>query len=122
MRYPRFKRYSIIALTVLAAVIVLARCLPTPTQADPTIGPPTIETHLANINAALALNTKIILGALGVIGTLLGYLFKSTVNSLKTENGHASRKADVALEKIDNIEREFMSIATHDRICREVNK
>jgi hypothetical protein len=113
----------IISLLLVAAVMfVLVKCS-TDASADPVVaGPPTIETHLANINSNMLL-IKYMAGGLmamiGLVGSLLGYIFKSTIANLKSSIGHVERKAERALEKTDEIEREFVSIATHDRICRD---
>jgi hypothetical protein len=124
MKYPRFKRYSLIALTILFAVIVVAKCLPTQIQANPITGPPTIEQHLAGINASLSFFKwagGVISGLVTLLIGTMGYAYKKDIVRL-------DKKAQVAIDltvkldekydsKIDHIETNFMSIPTHDRIC-----
>jgi hypothetical protein len=121
----RFKRWMLIATTFLmamAVMIALVKCSTTEVSADPIVGPPTIEMHLANINSNMQL-IKWMAGGLtamlGLVGSLIAYIFKSTIANLKSSIGHVEKKAEKALKKTDEIEREFMSIATHDRICRD---
>lgn len=85
-------------------------------------GPPTIEQHLTSINANMQLikwMAGALIGMVGLVGSLVSYIFLSTVSNLKSSICHVEKKAESAIEKTDNIKREFLSIAAHDRICRE---
>lgn len=114
------KRLIMIIAPLLLAIIFIC-VLMKYSNADP-VGPPTIEAHLASINSNMEL-IKWMAGGLmtmiGLVGSLIAYIFKSTIANLKSSIGHVERKAERALVKTDEIEREFMSIATHDRICNQ---
>jgi hypothetical protein len=105
---------------------------------DMISGPPTVQEHLMQINA----NTAVVKWLVSAIGTMffmlsgaVVYIFKSTVANLKSgmqeheehlkeifdiKLGAVENKADIALEKTDIIEKDFVSITTHDRQCPHV--
>lgn len=120
-----FKRGRIIVLVSIVAIIsmlTIAKCVPE-VSAEP-IGPITIETHLAKISSNMQLIKwigGILIGLVSIISSLVVYIFMSTVSNLKASIGHVEKKAEKALKKTDHIEETFMSISTHDRICKDGN-
>lgn len=112
-----FKRAMLIITTLLlagAVMFVLVEC--SSEVAADLVGPPTIETHLTNINAAIVLNTRIVLGVFGIIGALIVYIFKSTIGNLKSSIRHVEANVGENTKDIKDIRKNFMSIETHDRI------
>lgn len=112
MKYPKFKRYSLIMLSILAAAIVLGKCLPESLQADP-IGPPTIEQYMAQIN-----NHFQVIKYMGVIvSALFTLLIGALTYAYKRDIKNVNDKADDNEKDIKDIKREFLSIEGHDRGC-----
>ena len=120
----------ILCIILIGSMFLLVRGTATEVQADPIIGPPTIKTHLNNINAAIVFNTRIVLATLGVIGSLIICIFKITIANLKSSIGHVEgnyKDADNLLrtdiddntDDIKDIRKNFMSVTAHDRIGRD---
>lgn len=112
MKYPKFKRYALIMLTVLLAIVVLGQCLPTPSQANPTTGPPTIQEHLTAINSNMQFikyMASILTGMFACIIALLVYIWRTTIGPIKSDikdNEH----------DIEHVKDNYLSIAAHDRL------
>ena len=112
-----------IAITTL---FVLAKCVPD-VSAD-TIGPPTVETLLQNINSNIIMSQW----AMGIICALLIYIYKSGNRAIMREVKYVDGKAQVAIEKADELEtkfdnekdrvnRDFMTVQAHKQICGSSN-
>jgi hypothetical protein len=94
-------------------------------SADPTIsGPPTIETHLANINATMTFIKYMGSIIAGLVGLLIGsviYIFKSTIANVRGSIHHVEKNLKEDIDKneaeIKDIKRNFMSIKSHEMIC-----
>jgi hypothetical protein len=97
-------------------------------SAEPTvepIGPPTIETHLARINSNMQLIKwigGILIGLVGVISSLVVFIFMSTVSNLKESIKITDNKAKKALEKTDIIEKDFLSVESFKLIMAGKDK
>jgi hypothetical protein len=124
MSFKRAKITAIILIAAIAVIIMLARYLPTEVAADP-IGPPTIETHLANINSNMLLMKWMI----AIVGGLLSALIAVTIYTYKRDIARLDKKAQVAIDltekldtkydgKIDHIEENFMSLETYRLISK----
>jgi len=103
-------------IAAIAVIIILARYLPTEVAAEP-MGPPTIEVHLANINAGM----QFIKWMMGVVGGLLTLLLAVMFYAYRRDLAHVNSKADKALKKTDHIEETFMSLETY-RLIKEGKK
>ena len=101
MTFKRARLTVLVGIIAIISMLILAKCMPTEVSADP-VGPPTIETHLTNINAnmdTIKLMGKILLAALGIIGSLVVYIFMSLKERVvKVE------------EQADHIEETFLSV------------
>jgi hypothetical protein len=134
MKYPKFKRYALIALPiVLLAILILGRCMAVPAEADPTSGPPTIEQHLTQINANMQFMkyaAMIISGLIGLLIAAVVYAYKRDLaglkgsiihveKNLKKDISEADRKGLRALEKTDHIQEHYLRIDLHDKLCKQ---
>jgi hypothetical protein len=113
MSLKRSRLIALILIVAIATILILARYMPTNVVADTIVRPPTIEVHLANINA----NMQFIKWVMGIVGGLLSALLFVMFYAYRRDLAHVDRKAEKALQKTDHIEETFMSISTHDRIC-----
>lgn len=116
------KAISTITIALIALVVILAATAMV--NAEPIEGQ-TLETHLAKLNSNMQFIRWIgglLVALVGIIGSLVVFIFMNTVGNLKGAIRLVDKKVDVALNKTDYIEKNFMSIATHDRLCPNITK
>lgn len=109
MTLKRARLIVFACLIAMAVILILGKCMPTDVSADP-IGPPSIETHLININA----NMSFIKWMMGVVGALLSALIGVMMYAYKRDLAAVNSKADKALTKTDDIEENFLSIKSFE--------